>query len=213
VKADETPDGTLLVTYHGTGMTKIMVVLMTLLVGTAAYDVWLGARGTDRLVALLASAATCALAAVAALETARFEFNRATRIVTWRRRWGFRERSGTIPCDSIQAVVTERPPADSGTPNRRLTLMTTGDGAVPLTIGYRPDSDKSIESVAGRIRTWLGHDAGDAHDRHVALLLAAGKIVEAIRVLRQEEGLSLVDARRRVDELRNRPSDIRQPSP
>jgi ribosomal protein L7/L12 len=35
----------------------------------------------------------------------------------------------------------------------------------------------------------------------VRALIAAGKIVDAIRVLREEDGLSLVDAKRRVEEL------------
>jgi ribosomal protein L7/L12 len=35
----------------------------------------------------------------------------------------------------------------------------------------------------------------------VRALIAAGKTIDAIRVLREEEGLSLVDAKRRVEEL------------
>jgi ribosomal protein L7/L12 len=32
-------------------------------------------------------------------------------------------------------------------------------------------------------------------------LIAAGKIIDAIRILREEEGLSLLDAKRRIEEL------------
>jgi hypothetical protein len=36
---------------------------------------------------------------------------------------------------------------------------------------------------------------------NVRALIAAGRSIDAVRVLREEEGLSLVDAKRRVEEL------------
>jgi ribosomal protein L7/L12 len=36
---------------------------------------------------------------------------------------------------------------------------------------------------------------------NVRALIAAGKTIDAIRILREEEGLSLVDAKRRVEDI------------
>jgi ribosomal protein L7/L12 len=70
-----------------------------------------------------------------------------------------------------------------------------------VTVGYRPDADGSVLHIASRIRALLGHESDATHLSNVRALIAAGKIVDAIRVLREEDGLSLVDAKRRVEEL------------
>ena len=59
--------------------------------------------------------------AIGCLETASFQFARPTWVVTWRRRWGLRERSGSIAFSSIQAVIAEQPMGGDGTPSRRIT--------------------------------------------------------------------------------------------
>ena len=43
----ETADGTLVVTYDGRGLTKLMLVATALFVGVAGYDLFVGARGTE----------------------------------------------------------------------------------------------------------------------------------------------------------------------
>ena len=39
------------------------------------------------------------------------------------------------------------------------------------------------------------------HMHNVRALIVAGKTIDAIRILREEEGLSLLDAKRRIEEL------------
>jgi hypothetical protein len=203
---EDTPDGSLRVTYDGRGLTKVMLAATALFAGVAGYDVFVGARGTDRLIGLLASAATCLAIAILFLETADFEFSRPTHLVLWRRRWALRERSGSIPFSEIQSVTVERPLGDTGTPSRRVVLKTRDGAVVPLTVGYRPDSDDAILKTAERIRALLGHDAAVTARQDVDDLIAAGKTIEAIRVLREREGLSLGDAKQRVEELRQKAS-------
>ena len=91
---------------------------------------------------------------------------------------------------------------DHGTPSRRITLKTSSGEEIPITVGYRPDGDCKVLQIATRIRTLLGHDTGATHLHNVKALIAAGKVIDAIRILREEEGLSLVDAKRRVEEMR-----------
>jgi hypothetical protein len=206
VKVDELADGSLVVSYDGSPLAKFMLGFMAVFLGTAAYDVFIGTRGTDRLIGLLGASATCLVIAVVFLETASFEFSTPTHLVTWRRRWGLRQRSGTMPFGAIQSVMVERPIGDDGTPSRRINLRMMDGATVPLTVGYRPDSDGEILTVADRIRVVLGHNAEETRSDDVASLIAAGKTIEAIKILRETEGLSLTDAKQRVDELRRKAS-------
>lgn len=206
MKVDELADGSLVVSYDGSPLAKFMLAFMAVFLGTAAYDVFIGTRGTDRLVGLLGASATCLVIAVVFLETASFEFSKPTHLVTWRRRWGLRQRSGTMPFGAIQSVMVERPIGDDGTPSRRINLRMTDGAAIPLTVAYRPDSDGAILNTAERIRVVLGHKADETRPDDVASLIAAGKTIEAIKIVRETEGLSLTDAKQRVDELRRKAS-------
>jgi ribosomal protein L7/L12 len=64
--------------------------------------------------------------------------------------------------------------------------------------------------TADQIRALLGHKAEETHSsdqRHLAdisTLVASGKMIEAIKVLREAEGIGLTDAKQRVDELHRR---------
>jgi hypothetical protein len=189
------------VSYDSRGLTTVMLAATAVFVAVAVYDAFVGARGTDRLVGLLGAATTCLIVAIVFFENARFQFAPDTRIVTWRRRWALRQRSGSIPFDAVQSVLVERPIGDEGTPSRRITLKTTSGEEVPITVGYRPDADGAVLQIAARIRALLGHDADAAHMLNVKALIAAGRTIDAIRVLREEEGLSLVDAKRRVEDI------------
>jgi hypothetical protein len=198
---DERADGTVVVSYDSLGLTRVMLAATVLFLAVAGYDILIGARGTEHLVGLLGGAATCLLVGIVFLERAWFQFAPATRVVTWRRRWALRQHAGTIPFNSIQSVLVERPIGDDGTPSRRIVLKTVSGEDLPVTVGYRPDGDGSVLHIASRIRALLGHDSDETHLHNVRALIAAGKTIDAIRVLREEEGLSLVDAKRRVEEL------------
>ena len=206
MKVEALADGTLVVTYDGSPLAKFMLGFMVVFLGTAAYDVFIGTRGTDRLIGLLGASATCLVIAIVFLETAWFEFSSPTHLITWRRRWGFRQRSGTMPFSAIQSVMVERPLGDDGAPSRRVNLRLVDGAAIPLTVGYHSDADGAILKVADRIRAILGHNAEETRSDDVAALVAAGKTIDAIKVLRETEGLSLTDAKQRVDELRQKAS-------
>ena len=198
---EERHDGTVLVTYDSTRLTWLMLAAGVVCLATAGYDVFIGSRGTDRLAGLLGAAGTCLLVATVFFERAWFQFAPATRIVTWRRQWALRQRSGSMPFGSVQSVLAERPMGDDGTPSRRIVLKTIAGDDIPMTVGYRPDADGAVLHIAGRIRVLLGHGSGATHLDNVRALIAAGKTIDAIRILREEAGLSLLVAKRRIEEL------------
>jgi hypothetical protein len=204
VTVEESGDGGLVVTYDASALTNVMLVAATLFLGVAGYDYFLGARGTERLVGLLASAMTLLLVALLFFESSSFQFSRTARTVTWRRRWAMRRRSGSLAFGDIVSVQAERPMGDDGTPSRRIVLRTRDGGTIPITVGYQPDGDGAVLEIANRLRALLGQSPEQNRAQIVRTLVEAGKTIEAIRVLREEAGLSLTAAKQHVDELRRK---------
>ena len=95
-------------------------------------------------------------------------------------------------------MLVERPIGNDGTPSRRITLKRTSGEVIPITVGYQPDHDGAIQQIADRIRSLLGHEVDTSHANTVKGLMADGRILDAIRILREEEGLSLAEAKRTV---------------
>jgi len=162
MKMEDAADGALIVTYDGSGLTRVMLVAAALFASVAGYDAYIGMPETQRAIGLLASAATCASIGLVFLETGRFDFARATRTIIWRRRWALRQRSGSMPFADVQSVQVEQPIGDDGTPSRRVVLKTTVGAGIPLTIGYQPDPDGAVLDLANRIRIVLGHGPEDS---------------------------------------------------
>jgi hypothetical protein len=194
-------DGSLVVTYEGTGFTKFLLAIALVFAGTAIYDVTIGTRGTDRMIGLAGGIATCLLAGLVSFERSHFTFDSSTRTIVWSRRWGFRRRSGSIPFDSVREVAVQRPIGDDGTPSRRIALQIHNGREVPITVGFRPDSDGAILKVAESIRTRLGQPPAGFPVASLQALVDAGQTIEAIKRLREDEGLSLLEAKSRVDAM------------
>ena len=201
MNAERQPDGALLLTYDSSAWSKWAIAITILLLGTAAYDYFIGARGDERLIALLASAASTALMALVFLEQSRFRIDPATRVIEWDKRWGFRRRSGLLKFADVQHVSVDVPIGDTGVPSRRIVFHLSNGTLMPLTAGYRPDNGDEIMKTAETIRAVLGQSAPSAAES-VRALLAHGKTVDAIKLLVDGEGLSLTEAKRRVDLLR-----------
>src|SRR5918993_5379434 len=150
------PDGSLLLTYDSTRWTKLAIGGTLLLMGTAVYDYFMGARGDDRLVGLLGAATTLALIGIVMLEQSRFRFDPATRLIEWDQRWAFRRRGGVTPFTDVKHVSLEVPIGDRGIPSRRVVLHLTGGTLPPVTVGYKADIDGSISRTAEMLRVTLG---------------------------------------------------------
>jgi hypothetical protein len=190
-------DGSLLLSYDSTGLSRMMAVVGAVLFAAAAYYLlWDGGDG-KRLIAYAGAAATCALAAVVLLEQARLVIDPATRTVVWTRRWAFRTHRGSLRFDDISAVYAERSLGDSRVPSRRIVISTRAGETVPLTAGYRPDADRVILGASEQIRALLGQNVASVET--VQAMVNAGRIMDAIAFLRDSQGLSLADAKQRVD--------------
>ena len=197
------PDGSLLLTYDGSGFSKGAIAISLVLLITAAYDYFIGTRGDERMIALLASAALTALMALVLLEQSRFRLDPVTRLIEWESRWGFSRRSGLLKFADVQHVSVEVPLGDSGVPSRRIVLHLSDGSLLPVTKGYRPDNGDEILKTADAVRGLLGQPAPSTADS-VRALIAQGNTIAAIKVLREREGIGLTEAKQRVEEITNR---------
>lgn len=205
--AKESADGSLLLTYDSTRWSKWLFAGALVMAATAIYDVTIGTRGDDRLIGLIGGIATCAIGGLVMLETTRFHVDRFQQLIQWQRRWAFQRRSGTIRFAEIRHVAIERPIGDTGVPSRRIVLHLHDGSMIPVTVGYRADVGDQISSAADTLRRILGHNQPSTDDS-VRELLASGRKVDAIKILVEDEKLSLSDAKARADrvseELRRR---------
>ena len=193
-------DGSLLVTHDSTGWTKWAIGATLVLLGTAVYDYFIGARGDDRVLGLLGAATTLALIGIVMLEQVRFRFDPSTRLIDWDQRWAFRRRAGITPFNDVKHVSVEVPIGDRGIPSRRVVLHLPDGVLLPLTVGYKPDVDGSISRTADTLRVTLGHRPPAIEDS-VRLLVSQGRTIDAVRLLRESADMSLTEAKRRVDQI------------
>lgn len=89
---------------------------------------------------------------LALFEQAIFIFDRKTRQLTWRRRRAFSNRSGTVPFDQIQAVISQT--SLERNPKQRIALVLPGK-ELPLSVAYAPDAGGSALELAETIRQFL----------------------------------------------------------
>jgi hypothetical protein len=202
--AHQNADGTLLLTYDSSLWTKWLIGATLVLLGTAAYDYFIGARGDDRMIGLLGGAATTALSALVMLEQCAFRVDPRTRLIEWEQRWGFRRRAGVTPFAEVRHVSAERPIGDNGVPSRRVVLHLADGSLLPVTVGYRPDGDQKISSAAEQLRRVLGQQPTPSAEESARVLIEQGRTIDAVEIFVEREGLSLTEAKKRVDQIRRR---------
>jgi hypothetical protein len=199
MRTHKTADGALVVTYESTVVSKWLFGGFVLFALVAVYDVSIGTRGTDRMVALVGAMAVCALSGLVLLERSHFTFDPRTRTVRWERRWAWSTKSGSLPFDRIRSVIAQTMGETREYPDRRICLQPIDGALVPLTAGYASDPGGELVQITEQIRAVLGAQPATS-DESLAALVRAGRTMDAIRLLR-EQGLSLTEAKRRLDEL------------
>ena len=203
MQARTNDDGSLLLTYDSAGLSVALFGFAAILIATAAYDYFIGPRGTDRLIGIVGGVATCGISGLDGPGTGRESASISrTRTIDWTRRWGLRRRSGMLSFDDVTAVTTERPLGDDGTPSRRIVVTTRDHRTVPFTVGYHSDAAGELMQLADRVRDLIG-PGGQSAD-HLQSLVDAGRILDAIKLAERNPGLSLTDAKSLVDSMRKR---------
>jgi hypothetical protein len=204
MRIDRTPAGSLLVLANPLRLRLILIAL-----GAAVLaGVWLqeSRDGTREFFGLLA--ALLPLAGAALLERVRFEFDLAQQRLRWRRSNLFRRRSGELPFGEIAEVALRvRRERSSTSPSARevpayYVVLVTRGGELRLSDRMYADQRAQAE-IADAIRQALGRPVrAEAAEETVEQLAAAGEVIEAIKLARQQQGLGLAEAKQLVDRLR-----------
>jgi hypothetical protein len=140
-----------------------------------------------------------------------FTFDGMQRVVRWNGFKLFKKDSGTIPFDDIEDVTVEASSSGNSGTTYRLSLLTK-QGAVPMAYAYSGSSD-SYGAMRREILTFLKpglqHAAPPAETNgmpsdlasSIRSLLAQGRKIDAITLLRSREHIGLTEAVKRIDAL------------
>lgn len=104
--------------------------------------------------------------------------------------------------DIMDIKIEVCPGTDSDGISCRLSLVTVS-GVVPLTTGYEPDLSRHNTMRDTLLDALCGNDPRPAPVDPILGLVEEGRVIDAIKVLRLRDGLSLTAARARINEIRN----------
>ena len=158
--------------------------------------------GEKEAIGILLGILFSAFGAVLLFRRDRFVFDATARRVNWRK-WSLaRSSSGEMDFSDIVDVTIESISGADGGGAYRVALRTK-DGTVPLTEAYAGSVDRWRPTVA-RIREILGNAGERSADVDMDSLLDQGRKIDAVRQLRETEGLSLTQAKARVENVDSR---------
>lgn len=167
--------------------------------GAALFMAVLSLKQGHGLGSILVPAALFAVFGIAFLSTARIVFDRDRRSIEIRRFTSFRSIRQTLGFDEVKDVEIQQS-TGRRTPMCRLALV-TASGSVPLTNVYGPNL-AHYEAMRIAILRALGLSAAVTAPRdQVRALVRQGQLIEAIKLLRDQEGLDLATAKARVDAM------------
>jgi hypothetical protein len=151
-----------------------------------------------------ATGALFLLLALPAIRKSRFVFDARERVVRWRNFLMFRTSAGSLPFDAIRGIGIEAFSSEGNNFTYRLTILTS-DKPVPLSSAYSPGKEK-YTNLRKTIATFLNLETGSQEgsidvDPSVVELVRAGRKIAAIELLRSMKKMSLLDAKRIVDEV------------
>ena len=163
------------------------------------------------------------LFAAAFFRHSTFTLDRMQRVARWRRLNILKNEAGFIPFDSIRDIVIDAQGGNRNSVSYRLVIV-TADGRTPMANLFEGGSIEHYQMLRQQILDFVG--LGSAlpaaeptllsNDRSASLveegipadldsslraLLAQGRTIDAIELLRSRNYLSLVEAKTRVDAL------------
>ena len=142
-----------------------------------------------------------------------FTFDAMQRVVRWRGKKFFKVESGTIPFDDITDIGTEATPGSESGTCFRLTIITR-EGSVPMAYSYSSRTD-AYASLRQQILDFIHPgsympspspgilSSGIPADLEPSIrsLLAQGRKIDAVELLRSTQHIGLTDAMSRINAL------------
>lgn len=134
----------------------------------------------------------------------RFDFDLDSKKVKWfsKRITGF--KGGEFPLSDIGNVVIQGSTAgnSNNVPTYSITIEKTDGSKIPLSPAYIADEKGNTEAIE-KIRELLTMDTdiSEIKDQSVESMVADGRIVDAIKMVRNWQGVSLTDAHNIIKEI------------
>lgn len=172
-----------------------------LFLGFPIVQFFLGKRlNEERLMGFIGGAVVCGLIYLVAYEESVFIFDSSTRLLTWRRKRSLSTKQGTLSFSRIKQVILQSSIGNrKHAPKHRVTLLTE-DGELPVSIAY--EHHEINQKIAERIRSRLGLAPDDLMIDSIKSLVERGFDLEAIRLLREKQGLSLTEAKNQITQMK-----------
>lgn len=130
-----------------------------------------------------------------------FNFNKISKQLIWRRRRFLKNTEGIISFHNIKNVVLQNNSGNESTSNVRVALITNTE-QIPLTTAYLGNDDLCI-IIAKKVRDAIKHPGRDLVMDGVKEMVNNAHEIEAIKLLRTEKGLSLAEAKKEVENIKN----------
>jgi len=200
-------DGSLILDERLTLLRWGALVAAVALAATLGHAAWVRGRVLPR-EAVGGGLGLVALVTLAAVVADReFRFDRQVGRMRWTVRRLLRTTVGEVRFHEIEGVVL-RSEVNTENPSRPLRytpLLETRAGTISLSSFHSGDR-KHCEELAHAVAVVLGRPAESVKAPTVEDLVAAGRLVDAVTLARQERGLDLAAAKSFVDALRRRKS-------
>jgi hypothetical protein len=149
-----------------------------------------------------ASGALFALFALMFLRSSDVLFDKATRICNVRHRDVLRTTQHSMRFSDISDVLIEVVPGDTSSAIVSCRLsMSTREGEVPFSAAYEPSLEKFEGMRKSIVNLVFAGRAAPPDFDPVRSLAAAGRLIDAVNMLRQRSNLSLAEARDEVMKL------------
>ena len=214
MKLKKRMDGDTEVIADGRGLARFLLAGCLLFSGLAVYHFIAGASNSGQFTGSVCALALFLLIFLVTFEYSRFVFRQSARVIDWRRRTLFSRQSGQVAFDAVECVAAEmaldHEPNTGGGLSRRLVLR-TASGAIPFTRAYTGDPDGEMLRIAARLNAMFGRDSAAEILKRARELVAAGREIDAARLIRAERGISLKAAQEEVRSLNSDEVDLQQP--
>lgn len=201
------PDGTLIVTATSGFFDWLLLGSAALCTVPTMREALQGSFAFDHATPL-AGTAFFLFGFLVSFERARFEFDPRLRVIRWVRRRAWSRREGTLPFSLVQSVILQTSLGGSATcPSVRIAVI-SDRGELPLTTAYAGGMQDEYEALVAKIRELLklSPSSADIFMDSVRSAIAQGRTIDAIRLVRLKQGLSLTDATRFVAQLPRPPA-------
>jgi hypothetical protein len=152
------------------------------------------------------------LLGISLLGRSSFTFDQLQQQLTWKKTGIFGSKSGVVPFAQIRWAYVENDPSNFTAPKQgsgsytRLALALK-DGTLPFSPVYSGNASAGWERGRDAINDFLGRKPGEGTmgtpDDDIRKLVAAGQLVEAIKLVRERLDCSLGEAKQIVDDLKS----------